>query len=139
MRVVIDTSVMVAGLRSNLGAAHHVLRMVYDGDLLPLASTALFLEYEDVLTRPTFLTAAGLDFDEIGIFLAGFAALISPVTIDVSWRPVSNDPDDDRVLDCAINGGALAIITHNVRDLDIARRFGISVLRPGNLIWRLRR
>ena len=137
MKVVIDTSVIVAGLRRNIGAAHQVLRMVHEGGLWPLASTALFLEYEDVLTRPAFLLAAGLDRPEALRFLAGFAALVTPVAIDVSWRPASTDPDDERVLDCAINGGASAIITHNLRDLDSARQFGIPVLRPGNLIWRL--
>lgn len=107
--------------------------------MLPLASTALFLEYEDVLSRHEFLTAAGLNFQDIRRFLGAFAQMAVPVAIDVSWRPASPDPDDDRVLDCAINGGAAAIVTHNIRDLEAATRFGIQVLRPAGLLGRIRR
>jgi len=39
------------------------------------------------------------------------------------------------VLETAINAGADAIVTHNVKDFEsIAPRFGLRVLRPGELL-----
>jgi predicted nucleic acid-binding protein len=55
------------------------------------------------------------------------------------WRPMLPDPDDDMVLECAVAGGAAAIVTLNLADfLPVARgRFGLEILRPGELLRRL--
>ena len=46
--IVVDTSVVIAGLRSPTGASARVLEMVLAGELEAAASTALILEYEAV-------------------------------------------------------------------------------------------
>ena len=79
LRVVIDTSVIVAGLRSRLGAGNAVLRLVADRRLVLLASPPLFLEYEDVLKRAEHRLAHGLSLDAVDEFLAELAALVEPV------------------------------------------------------------
>jgi predicted nucleic acid-binding protein len=52
LRVVLDTSVVVAGLRSRLGGANAMLRLVAQKRIIALATPPLFLEYEEVLRRP---------------------------------------------------------------------------------------
>ena len=52
MLVVLDTNVLVSGLGSVLGASNAVLRHLAQGDCRAAVSTALCLEYEDVLHRP---------------------------------------------------------------------------------------
>ncbi len=49
MRLVLDTNVLVAGLRSNRGVAFQLLSQGREGGLRPILSVALMLEYEDVL------------------------------------------------------------------------------------------
>ena len=70
MRVVLDTSVLVAGLRSRLGASNRVLVEVAEGRCTPLVTTALFLEYEAVLLRPEQRLATGMSPEDIEGFLA---------------------------------------------------------------------
>jgi predicted nucleic acid-binding protein len=42
------------------------------------------------------------------------------------------------ILEAAVNGGADAIVTFNTRHyVDVAERFGIEVLKPGELLRRL--
>ena len=64
--------------------------------------------------------------------------LIEPVELHYRWRPQVRDPADEMVLEVAINGRADALVTHNVRDFaGVARRFGIPLLRPGEVLKRI--
>src|SRR6202795_4583691 len=138
-RIVLDTSVVVAGLRTQLGAGNAVLRLVAKRRLVALATPPLFLEYEDVLKRPEHRLAHGLTLEEIDEFLAELAALIEPVEVHFQWRPQSRDPNDEMVLEAAINGRAEALVTHNVADFAVAwERFGIRVLSPPELLRKVR-
>lgn len=139
-RVVLDTSVVVAGLRSRSGAGNAVLRLVASRQLVPLASPPLFLEYEEVLKRAEQRLAHGLSEEQVDEFLAELAALIEPVELHFQWRPQVRDPGDELVLEAAINGEADGLITYNVADFaEAAERFGIAVLRPGELLKRVKR
>ena len=139
-RVVLDTSIVVAALRSRSGAANAVLRLVAQHRLVALATPPLFLEYEDVLKRPEQMLAHNLQAEAVDEFLAELAALIEPVETHFQWRPQVRDPNDEMVLEAAINGRADALVTFNVADFRVAgERFGISILRPQDLLKKVKR
>jgi putative PIN family toxin of toxin-antitoxin system len=138
-KIVLDTSVVVAGLRSRLGAGNAVLRLVAQRRLVALATPPLFLEYEDVLKRPEHRLVHGLAPEAIDEFLAELAALIEPVEVHFQWRPQARDPNDEMVLEAAINGRADALVTYNVTDFaGPAERFRIAVLRPADVLKRVK-
>ncbi len=138
-RVVLDTDVIVTALRSAEGGSNAVLRLVAQRQIIPLASPALFLEYEAVLKRPEQRLAHGLGLGEIDAFLSALASACEPVEVSFLWRPQLTDPNDEMVLEAAVNGMAYALVTHNVRHfVNAARRFGLKVLRPGELLKELR-
>jgi putative PIN family toxin of toxin-antitoxin system len=139
LRVVLDTSVLVAGLRSRDGAANAVLRLVAMGQLVPLVSPALFLEYEAVLKRAEQRLAHGLEISSVDRFLASFASASEPVDVRFQWRPQLADANDEMVLETAVNGIADALVTHNMKDFTgAAPRFGLRVLKPGELLKEMR-
>lgn len=134
-RVVLDTCVIVAGLRSASGAGNAVLRLIALRQLALLATPALFLEYEEVLKRPEQRLAHGLGLEGVDLFLSALASACAPVEIRFQWRPQLPDADDEIVLEAAANGRADALVTHNVRDFaGAAKKFGLRVLRPGTLL-----
>ena len=138
-KIVLDTSVVVAGLRTRLGAGNAVLRLVAERRLVLLATPPLFLEYEDVLKRPEHRLVHGLGIEAIDEFLAELAALIEPVEVHFQWRPQSKDPNDEMVLEAAINGQADALVTYNVADFaGAAERFRIPVLRPAERLRKIK-
>jgi len=136
-RVVLDTSVLVAALRSGRGASATLLGLVADRIVVPLVSTPLFLEYEDVLKRPEQLEAMAVAAAGIDDFLAAFASASEAVEIHYRWRPQVRDPGDEMVLETAINGRAAALVTFNLRDFAASgRNFGIPLMRPGDALKR---
>ncbi len=100
-----------------------------------LATPPLFLEYEDVLKRPGQLAASGLSLADVDIALDALAALIEPVETHLSWRPQLPDPDDEMVLEAAINGRTDALVTYNTAHFRVAAaRFGLRLARPADII-----
>lgn len=139
-RVVVDASVIVAGLRSQLGASNRILVLLAERRLVALVTTALFLEYEDVLNQAEQRLATGMTKEGVAGFLAALASAAEPVDVHFMWRPQLADPADELVLEAAVNGRASGIVTHNVRDfLPAASDFQIDVATPSVMLQRMRK
>ncbi len=123
LELVLDTNVLVAGLRSTRGASYQLLRMVGGGRFRLNISVALALEYEDVLKRPGLISGfSESDVDTLIDYLAATANLVPSV---VQLRPGLRDPDDERILELALQSGAV-IVTHNTRDFTEHRNSVLS-------------
>ena len=131
MRVVLDTDVLVAALRSNQGASRQLLLAALDRRLVMLVSVPLMLRYEAVLTRHEHLAAAGITADDANTVLDALAAVIEPVRLTFLWRPRLKDAADEMVLETAVNGTADRLVTFNLKHLGkAALEFGVRAAKP---------
>jgi putative PIN family toxin of toxin-antitoxin system len=138
MRYVLDTDVIVAAMRSPLGASAALLVAALDQRFALVANVPLIVEYEATCSREEHRLAAGLNATEVQHFLDGLAALAEPVETHFLWRPKLRDPADEMVLEAAVNGQANAIVTFNLRDYgSTPKDFGIEVLLPRDALKRL--
>ena len=136
---VLDTDVAVAALRSDRGASRQLLLAALNRRFELLLSVPLILEYEAVMTRPQHLAACGLSSAEVGHVLDDLAAVARPVRLAFRWRPRLSDPDDDMVLETAINGSASAIVTFNQRDFAAGiKDFSCAVILPAMALQQIR-
>jgi len=139
MRLLLDTDVVVAAMRSPMGASAELLRLASRGQITLLLTVALALEYETVCLRAEHRLASGLSEGEVMAFVNGLIAIVEPVLPRFRWRPQLRDPADEIVLEAAVNGQAEAIVTFNVKDYGrVPQRFGIAVLLPREALMRKR-
>ena len=131
MRIVMDTDVVVAGLRSSQGASRACLRAVVRREVELAISVPLVVQYEAVLLRPEILTAIKGTPARVGQFLDLLCAVGRPLEISFLWRPMLGDPDDEMVLEAAVHGRADRLLTFNLRHFVGAERLGVTVERPG--------
>lgn len=129
MRLVLDTDVVVAALRSPAGASAAILLAAADDRVTLLMSVPLVIEYEATRSCPEHRTVAGLIDRDLALFLDGLVAVAEPVESHFLWRPRLRDAGDEMVLEAAVNGRADAIVTFNRRDYgDVPGSFGVAVL-----------
>ena len=132
MYAVLDTSVLVEGLRSNRGASFQILRAIRAGDIRIAVSVALVLEYESVVLR------AGLvphfTADELRRIVDGLCLLADHQQVFFAWRPFLPDSDGDLVLELAVAASATFVITHNISDLRGSESMGVRAITPATTL-----
>ena len=139
MRLVLDTDVVVAAMRSPGGASAAILRSIRGGHATLLLSVPLAMEYEAVCQHAEHRLAAKLSQRQVDIFVTAVIAMAEPVETHFLWRPQLRDPGDEMVLEAAVNGRADALVTFNIRDYGEAPgRFGVELLLPREAITRIR-
>jgi len=115
--IVVDTSIIISALIGKEGPSREILRLCLQGVLKPLISNTLFLEYEDVSKREKIQQLSPLTQNEIRKLLNAFYSVCRWVPIYYLWRPNLKDEADNFLIELALAGNALKIITNNIRDL----------------------
>ncbi|MCB9780534.1 MAG: PIN domain-containing protein [Alphaproteobacteria bacterium] len=134
LRAVIDTNVLFEGL-TKVGTCSAVVDAWVARGFVPCVSTTLALEYEEVLTGKL---GPGKRERAAGA-LQALLKRAEWVPIYRRVRPVSPDPDDDFVLECAFNARAV-VVTRNLKDLKVGEEvLGLDVWTPDQFIHELKR
>jgi predicted nucleic acid-binding protein len=133
MRVVFDTSVLVAAARSRDGASFALVHSIPSDRFEICLSVALYLEWQDALTRPEHLAPGRTDEEAMEfVRFLGSAARLQPIYF--LWRPYLPDPGDDMILELALAAGCRYIVTHNVRHFAGCQKLGIEAVTPGEFM-----
>lgn len=132
-RVVIDTNIVIESLTKRGGAAGLIID-AWLGDLFQIyASKALAYAYADVLSQKL----SQQRWQRLKPVLGTLLARAQFVIIHYSWPPMSPDPGDKHIIDCAMNANA-TVITANIRDFRTAREaLGLRVMTPVEFVTRL--
>ncbi len=129
LRVVLDTNVVVSGLLRQKGAPAAILDAATSKQFRCYVSESLLDEYREVLTRDYL----GLDQRRAARFI-GDLREIAIFVVPRKKVTVARDPDDDRVLECALEAGADFIVTGNIRDFPAQFR-GVRVVTPRDFLF----
>lgn len=131
-QIVLDTNVIVAGLRSRRGSAFRLLTLVGTEQFDIHLSVPLVMEYRDVLSREDLNLA--LSAADIEALIEFYCSVAVKHQIFFLWRPYLLDPKDDMVLELAVTAGCDSVVTYNHRDFIGIEKFGIRAITPAELL-----
>jgi putative PIN family toxin of toxin-antitoxin system len=137
MRVVLDTNVLVAAVRSRRGASFALVSSIPAPEFQPCLSVGLYTEWQAVLTRAENLLPGRTPEDALA-FVRYLASQSHLQEIHFLWRPFLADADDDMVLELAFAAGCRHIITHNAKHYQGSERLGVAALSPRDFLKRIR-
>ena len=138
MRIVLDTSVLVAAARSRNGASFKLVSMLPTPEIEIALTVAVYTEWQAVMTRPENLPP-GATADDALAFLQYLASIAHLQDVHFLWRPFSRDPDDDMIVECAVAASCEYIVTHNVKDFRRVEELNVQAITPAELLNLLRR
>jgi len=132
LKVVLDTNVLISAILFG-GKPRQILEKAIRGEIRLCLSQPILEELKGVLQRSKFDYSAEM-IQVILTELTGIADFVNPSkTIDVVYE----DPDDNRILECAVEAEANYIITGDSHLLKLIRYRNIEVLNAGAFLEKL--
>lgn len=131
MRVVLDTNVVVSAAFFG-GPPRDIVDAWISGHLQVVLSPTIFDEYLRVCER---LAARypGTDFQPLLTAVLAHGVLVADSQDE---SPISEDPDDDKFMRCALVAGAI-VVSGDRHLLDVDGWQGVQVMKPADLLDQL--
>jgi putative PIN family toxin of toxin-antitoxin system len=131
--IVLDTNVLVSALLFG-GPPREILNMIVAGIVNCSLSLPILEELQDVLRCPKFGFSSPLAM-AIAEDLSALCTIANPLErISV----ISADPDDNRILECALEARAGLIISGDGHLLDLREYEGIRIVNPSEFLQMVR-
>jgi putative PIN family toxin of toxin-antitoxin system len=134
MRVVFDTNVVVSRFLSPSGAPARIFEMWERQSFQALVSPAILDEYQAALAYRHVARRHKMTQPEIAEVIEALALLAIVVEPATKLQVVKGDPEDDKFLECAIEGNADCIVTGDRLLLELRRFQGIEILSPAAFV-----
>jgi len=127
VRLVLDTNTVISGLLWS-NAPSRLIEAGLLGTVELFTTRALLLELEDVLPRRKLarrVAVTGLTVEQLAARYALLARIVEPAVI----ARVSDDPDDDHVLACALGAQTDIVVSGDAHLLNLKSYQGIPIVR----------
>jgi len=128
IRVVLDTNVLISAFFWR-GNEYKVLRKAFEGEFEPLTSRAIIAELEGVLSKK-FGAARSWIEEAIKALTTNLVMITTKHRLNV----IKDDENDNRILECAVEGGADFIISGDVHLLKLQEYRGVRILRSEDFL-----
>ena len=129
LKIVADTNILVSGLLWT-GLPHKIIKLAENGDVVLYASLSIIEETSQVLLRPKFMQRVEelkTTCEELIESLLNVVEVVHP-THFVS--AVESDPDDNKILECAMEAGADYIISGDTHLTHLQSFQNIYIVTP---------
>lgn len=129
LRIVLDTNVIISGILFG-GIPRSILDMLISGRHDFFLSLPIIEEIREVLNRSKF----GFDNGNALLVIEELHSLCTIVRPARSINLIKDDPDDNRILECAVGADAEIIISGDSHLLSLASYKSIKIMSPRQFI-----
>ncbi|MFH1541835.1 MAG: putative toxin-antitoxin system toxin component, PIN family [bacterium] len=129
LKVVVDTNVIISGLLWT-GAPHDIIRLAEDKRITICSSMEIVKEISEVLARGKFLSRLEILRASREELIASFLSVVEIVHPTESISAVKNDPDDNKILECAVAANANFIVSGDPHIIKLKHFRNIPILNP---------
>lgn len=134
MIVVLDTNLIISALLSPQGTPSKIFERWEEGEFDVAVSNPLQDELERALGYERIKKYfRGTDFN-LNIFIKHLQETAILVKPQIRLEVITNDPEDNRLLECAVTSGSSYIISGDQHLLDLKEYQGIQILSPAGFI-----
>ena len=126
LRVVLDTNVYVSAFLHPNRPIHHIWRCARERQYHLVTSRPIINELAAVLRGESFLWPQRRIIRRLRA-VARIGTIVEP---DFTLNVITEDPPDNRILECAVAGDANLIVSGNRHLLRLRSYEGIAVVRP---------
>jgi putative PIN family toxin of toxin-antitoxin system len=123
LKVVLDTNVLISAILFG-GKPRRVLEKAIRGEMRLCLSEPILEELSGVLRRSKF----DYSLERVQTILTELTSIADFVNPSQTIRLVLEDPDDNRILECAVEGKASYIITGDFHLLKLSRYRDIEIV-----------
>jgi putative PIN family toxin of toxin-antitoxin system len=136
--LVLDTNVWISALLWS-GPPNDILRIGESRGIVLVASPSIIEETREVLARPKFAPRIGALETSVGELVESLVTVVEVIDEPIAEPVIGADPDDDRVLACAVAGRARWIVSGDAHLLALKRYKRIGILTPAEVLLKLPR
>jgi putative PIN family toxin of toxin-antitoxin system len=129
MRIVLDTNIYIAAFLSR-GLASEVLRLGERGEIELYASPGILKELETRLTDKL-----KQDKSYIKGYVTHISKSVKLVIPNKKIDVITKDPDDNKILECAVEAKANLIVTMDKHLLKLKSFQNVGIVHPKTLTW----
>lgn len=134
LKVVLDTNVLISGVITDLGPSGRIIEALQEGKIQLVVSSHLLQEFSGVVARPRIVRKYPKVIehaDDLLDYVRVNAILVAGIP---EAAVVVDDPDDDFVIACAIEGSADYIVSGDPHLLDLRQYSDILILSPRRFV-----
>jgi putative PIN family toxin of toxin-antitoxin system len=132
IRAVLDANILVSAILVKIGKPARVVDSSSSVNLL--TSEDILIEVERVLSYQRVRRKYKLTDHEVNLYLEDLRDRFAIITVHTLVSNVSPDPDDDKILACALDGGADYVVSGDPHLLNLREYMGIKVVTPNTFL-----
>ena len=126
LKIVLDTNVLLVSISSR-SDYHWIFQKLLAGEFDICITNDILLEYEEIISQK-FNTLVASDVVRVVLTLPN----VYFANVFFEWRLIGADPDDHKVVDCAISANADFIVS-NDKHFDVLKKTSFPVVEVLNV------
>jgi putative PIN family toxin of toxin-antitoxin system len=134
MIIVLDPNVIISAILSPRGNPAAIIRRWEADEFEVATSPELVKELRRALSYGRVMKHLKLSTKELSTFLGHFQSIVVNVSLQEILEVMKNDPDDNRILECALEASATIIVSGDRHLLNLKEYRGIEILPPAGFL-----